>query len=487
MSDFEVVPLCLEGNETKLTIATDGGALAWSAYDQVSVYQTGVEGVSTAGFHNYPVSNDEIVVDVANYGARSGYAVYPAGNHSYNGSQLIVNLPSEYDITSSLDALASESYSPIVLISQNTEGLPLMFYQAGAVMRLTVNSIPTGTKRLVVDFGKKICGNFILTGTTLGVDAVIHTDNSSNEMTSVSFMVSSTGLEQERNNVILNIPIPIGSYSSLTVSAMDDSHTLASYSDNTERTFNRKGGKRKTISLVATPIPSNFLFSVSATKQVIFSPAGLLYDGANWTFHNSQVDYYSTGSATWEENGKRDMFYFADASVSREIDGYTWYNLSSTEWNYLIRNRASGAVVNGVNNARFIKVRLDYITCQDGFGLLLFPDNFIWPETISESEERMNSSYVNNHNGERITITNVEFSALEKAGCVFLLARGSRSNIGMWGWSTSYTDGANQKYGAYWTRTSGSALYYTEYAPSCGILTDQKLKTSFPVRLVRDN
>lgn len=488
-SDYEVVPLNLEGSETRVTISSDGGTLMWSANDQVSVYQIGVEGISNPGFHNYAVSNDEIVVDVANFGAREGYSVYPAGDHSYNDSQLTINLPAEYDISNSLGASASASYSPVVLVSQNAADSPMKFYQVGAVMRLTVNSIPAGTKKVVVDFGKRIIGRFILRGSTLGVDAVISSDDSASDLTSVSFKVSSSGLSSETNNVVLTIPVPTGSYSSLSVSAMDESNILASYSDDTERTFNRKGGKRKTIALTAVPSSRDFLFSVSDTKQVVFSPAGLLFDGVNWTFLDSQVDGYSNGESTWEENGKRDMFYYVDASASREIQGYTWYNLSKTEWDYLINSRASGALVNGVNDARYLKVRLDYITLSNGFGLLLFPDGFIWPEALTDLDNRLASldnNPVNKKNSVRVSISSDEFSALEEAGCVFLLARGVRSNIGMWGETTSYDYGATQRYGAYWTRTSGVALYYTEYT-ACGFLSDQKLKTSFPVRLVRDN
>ena len=241
---------------------------------------------------------------------------------------------------------------------------------------------------------------------------------------------------------------------------------------------------KKTTTLTDQITFNYYQYSVSADTKVIFSPAGLLYDGANWTFLSNQTDYYTT-SSNWTADGKRDFFIYADASQNRSIKGNSWYNLTRTEWMYLYKDRTSGAVVNGVTNARFVKVKLDFLSgTPNDRGLLLFPDGFTWPEAISGSQSRFTSSYVNTLKSGFFTIYSDEFTALEEAGCVLLLApRGCRSNTGTWS-RTLIDGGYTYEYGAYWTSTDHEALQF--YGNGLGMASTYSINTSFPVRLVRN-
>lgn len=216
---------------------------------------------------------------------------------------------------------------------------------------------------------------------------------------------------------------------------------------------------------VAAPVNGFGAFSVSANKQVTFSPGNLQYHpatnqwrfAANQTYYigdsntNIAVDYdgwldlfgwstvftYYGISTSVNSNDYGDSFVDWGTATIGEETANTWRTLTVEEWYYLLyeRNNASRlkgiGVVNGVN------------------GLILLPDGWRCPPGVmfltgfydQESEEQY---------AEHQVFTPEYWAKLEALGAVFLPAAGNRSG----------TDVGNvQGVGYYWSATEEDSDY----------------------------
>ena len=205
-------------------------------------------------------------------------------------------------------------------------------------------------------------------------------------------------------------------------------------------------------------------FSISETRQVVFSPGNLQYCPKKdiWRFAEKQYDYigeeniyisqdyegwidlfgWGTGNnPTLHTIDTQDYATFTDWGIN-SISGYpqnTWRTLTNDEWDYLINKRPNAcayytvAQVNGTN------------------GLILLPDNWTAPKDIVIASGM--NTYVPGDDlyAAYQTFTVSEWKKLEKNGAVFLPAAGSRYPADFYGTeiNTSYF----QEIGKYWTST----------------------------------
>ena len=217
------------------------------------------------------------------------------------------------------------------------------------------------------------------------------------------------------------------------------------------------------------------VFSVSETKQVMFSPGNLQYHPANnkWRFAPGQFDYigFANCKCSSTYNGWLDLFGWSTVathfgvSTSTDYSDYsgsfvdwgtnkigndapnTWRTLTYDEWNYLRYNRTNAndlvgvAQVNGVN------------------GLILLPDNWTCPSGIT-FKSGFHSNYGVDYYAAYQTFTADQWSKLEAAGAVFLPASGSRNGSSVSSW---------QSYGHYWSATETS---YSNYASCFNFYSD---------------
>ena len=254
-------------------------------------------------------------------------------------------------------------------------------------------------------------------------------------------------------------------------------------------------------------------FSVSANKQVTFSPGNLQYTQSTgiWSFARAQYEVLGTDNVTGgsvisdSEEGdskegdaladKIDLFGWSTTTSNFGIndDGYygssfvdwgvnkidndvpnTWRTLTRDEWKYLLYNRPKAsslqgvAAINGVN------------------GLVLLPDDWTCPTGVtfksgfySYDEEWCVENYAAYQ-----TFTAGQWAQLEKAGAVLLVAAGERDAF--------YVEEI-QFEGCYWSATEfksygniGSEAYYIRiYADGVG--WDNFLRSyGHSVRLVKD-
>lgn len=226
-----------------------------------------------------------------------------------------------------------------------------------------------------------------------------------------------------------------------------------------------------TIPEPTNPDPNDFnpgLYSISSTEKVNFAKGNLVFNvtanstGSDahtyyWSFNTTQNgtvgydltmsgNYPSSGTSEYckmsvnngvfpDNNGSYNHATFYDwgkyiNQMTQTTDDDLWFTLSKTEWSYLLYTR-------GVSYARFAKVQVDGAN-----GLLLFPDEFLWPDDAITQPTNLNSATAN-FSQRNFTIN--EFSALEAAGCVFLRANGYYDHENP---ANSY----NLTFGYYWTR-----------------------------------
>jgi len=151
------------------------------------------------------------------------YAVYPyQESMTLSGTTLTMTLPSEIQ--------ASElSNGPMVATASDLSAA-LSFKHLAAMLRLTINMIPSGTTKLVVTADKAIAGT---------ATANLSASEATLSITSGSNSVTVTNLESKPQT--LYIPIPVGTYSTLKVELQKTDGTVTSTKSWSSVTFNRAG------------------------------------------------------------------------------------------------------------------------------------------------------------------------------------------------------------------------------------------------------
>ena len=214
--------------------------------------------------------------------------------------------------------------------------------------------------------------------------------------------------------------------------------------------------------------PTSPYFSVSETKNVTFSPGNLQYHPANneWRFALSQLDYIGDANSNCSStyNGWLDLFGWSTSatnfgvSTSTDYVDYSgsfvdwgtnkigndapniWRTLTRAEWFYVVFNRPNASSLKGVAQVNGVN------------GMVFLPDNWTCPVGVT-FKSGFHSSYGVEYYAAYQTFTADQWSKLEAAGAVFLLAAGSR-----YGTSVNFV----QYYGGYWSATE----YDSDYAYS---------------------
>ena len=218
----------------------------------------------------------------------------------------------------------------------------------------------------------------------------------------------------------------------------------------------------------SNPDPNDYIpgiYSISSTEKVNFAKGNLIFDvttagnnGHNysWSFNTSQygtVGYNVVMNGNHPESGNSE---YCKMSVNNGVfpnnnGGYSgatfydwgnyinqatettdddrWFTLSLAEWDYLLYTR-------GVSYARFAKAQV-----AGNNGLLLFPDEFLWPNNSAQPAALNDPSAAFTQRN----FSAAEFGELEEAGCVFLRANGYYDHSG-------HAAPHNLNYGYYWTR-----------------------------------
>lgn len=351
-----IIYILANGNEEATKGSVDGAtaAFTWNAGDKIAVYANGYKisnslatednGKSSANF-GFAAAGSTALVQTD----RADFAIFPASlvwdgsairansvtNHT--ASSLTLTLPSSYTL-----GQVQNDMAPTPMIAVNAPNGALAFKALCPLLRITVNNIPKQTKRIEFDFnGKKVQGEFTLTGVEAGTTAIATSDtDGSDDIISVTMVSNSVW----HDYLVVNLPVPAGTYSNITITAYD-AVSAGLPILKISKPLNVSGVAwapvRNTSSKMTATLP---VFSVKGywgtstnpnyeplkvTKKVTFAPGNLVATytavastgpyNANWAFHEHQYDMLITESGTQQSfsyPGKIDLFGFVGSSAT---------------------------------------------------------------------------------------------------------------------------------------------------------------------------
>ncbi len=457
----------------------DNGAqidLTWNEGDQITVKV-----------------GDATAVFTLESGAGTASATF-TGTMPAAGSTYQVSYPVNYDES----VLANQTYTA------NGFGKGLM------KMSTKVDGTLDGGFKLIAD--NALLGLQLSGAQTLGKIVVTNT------ATAKTYTLNCAGVTLSNAATLFYIVVPVGEWASgFGVDVYDNTDTkVTSFAKATTATFVAGDAMVMPVKEVEEPV-QNYegigVFSVSADKQVTFSPGNLQYTQSTntWSFASTQwevigADNVIGGSVSSDpEYGdskygdaladKIDLFGWSTAatnfgvSTSIEYNDYsgsfvdwgtnkignyapnTWRTLTDGEWRYLRYNRTNAsdlcgvAQVNGVN------------------GLIFLPDNWTCSAGVT-FKSGFHSSYGTEYYAAYQTFTAEQWSQLEAAGAIFLPAAGYRHGTKVY---------IVQHGGRYWSATEfNSTVYNSIYACALDFNSDvasmsNNLRYSGnSVRLVKD-
>ena len=523
---------------TRAAVAADA-SFTWTAGDQIAVHVSDGNYYTTTALAAGDYTNTaSFSVTYPDGQSRDAFAVYPASivaadaaNYGQSGASLDVTLPGSYTI-----AEVSGTTTPCPMIAENT-GSDWEFKQLCGMLRLTVRGITAEASYLKIDFnGKKVQGAFSIANTVTAGTSTIATSAT----TGTDDIISITGLTGAANIYDINLPLPTGEYTDVTVTVYNSSDaeiktiTRPLKASGTYTAARAKGRKLNAVLQSA--------FSVSSSKMVYFSLGNLqatTTDGSTWTwgfaahqwdyiggtdFNNGQktgnmlingdgtlsesdtytVDLFSwvgASNTTWDgalgSAGNAAMHGITNSSALNSTDGYgnavenlksdwgntisdsyTWRTLTKDEWAYVFDTRESGSTVNGTSNARYTHATINTDVKSGVNGMILFPDGITVDNSEATSWGNVNSASEWNTDTK---CTKDEWTALAAKGCIFLPAAGERSP------STINRSGS---VGFYWSFEGGqiNSAYLVKFQQNN--LYSRNLsgtrKVGLSVRLVRD-
>lgn len=352
--------VCAEPGASKANIDAEA-KFSWSAGDKVAVYADGykisealVEGGKNSATFAFSVG------ETFSQGGRANFALYPAslvfdgdGNKytdNVTSSSLLINLPAAYDLSEVKDA-----YAPTPMIAVNAPDGTLEFKSICALLKFTLHSVPKQTEYITFDFNdKKVSGEFEIADVIPGDDATKVVTFDTEEFDDV-ITVSNDVFTEFQNDLVVNIPVPAGEYSKVTITTWDGNpwngghkingitsfiRTAVDPDDNTKclawNADRLSSGKRE----IYLPVFSFGSVGIGQGIKIVFAPGNLTAEietlptsrslagsSINWRFADHQYD-----AINYSEDPSANTF--ATGSVGKRIDSFAWIGESATKSDY---------------------------------------------------------------------------------------------------------------------------------------------------------
>ena len=291
------------------------GKFSWTAGDEIAVHRT-VNGYETAtltgdGAFNVHLSDGE---------ARDGYAVYPA-SIATDAAALTVNLPATYTIPKT----GMADYSPLPMIAVNDPASDdLLFHHLGGIIRLVLDKVPYETQKIVVNLGKKVTGDFVVDNPTSDTPSIALSAGTAEDIT---FTLASPVSSATLDGFVINIPVPVGTYETISVSLYDryDQFVL-DWQEEIDVVVERADGYEFGSDLYVDVSTIPLCLKMARAGQIIISnPIGLTIeysrDNETWIEFNSDLTL---------DGARGDKFYFRGDNPSYatyEISEYDYANM----------------------------------------------------------------------------------------------------------------------------------------------------------------
>ena len=212
------------------TAVTDEGTFTWSSGDQVWLEITANPGYVTGTLSSGAGTGSANFSYGTYFGDMTGKAVYPFNSgHDINGDELSVVLPASYDLGTNLSNTNAAMYGV-------ETGGNIKFNHLAGVMRFKFRNAPAGTDRFILTLDKKINGTFTA---DLTEDHPVLRTESASSASEKSITLNFDPLTSAQD-IMLYVPLPLGTYTTLGLEVKAGSQSVWSYSNTVTNTINRK-------------------------------------------------------------------------------------------------------------------------------------------------------------------------------------------------------------------------------------------------------
>lgn len=340
-----------EGNEeaTKASIANDEyGTFTWNTYDRIAVWAGGYKIsdplASTYNATNsatFSFSGDNVVIE----NNRDNFAIFPAklvwdgsairsgSASSYTSSSLKLTLPDTY----TLEEVQGE-VSPTPMIATNAKDGTLAFKHLCPLLRITVVNIPKQTKRIEFNFNDvNVQGEFTLSSVDPATTAITTEDGGTGDIITVTM----EGNTAWRDQLVVNLPVPTGTYGNITITAYDavsGGHSVLKLTKPIKAAGWSPSSRLASRKMTAT-LP---VFSVGGDKYITFAPGNLQYQASTntWRFAANQWDIIGDNAGNTTAEGSRatqsdwiDLFGWGTSGWNNSGSGYgAYYHPYDSAW-----------------------------------------------------------------------------------------------------------------------------------------------------------
>ena len=288
----------LEQPNTKVAVDDAQGKITWTAGDQIAVH-VGAAYVTA----EVTPDNGEFSVEETASSYRNFYAVYPASvavATSYGNTDLKVNLPDEYDITdivAGTSTTKTSDFSPLPMVAVNDVNSSILyFYHVGGLLRINLSGVKPNTQKVRVTFDKDVTGEYTVADPSSDNPSISTAGNATNNVVTFTLAEDTIGETIAAGTITLNVPVPCGTYESVTVECLDNSippEVIAAQTfDDRSLDFERHHGKRLAFGMASI----NFYLG---PIDNIWTPGGSP-STETFTVYSYSSDGYETTGVPWK-------------------------------------------------------------------------------------------------------------------------------------------------------------------------------------------
>ena len=211
---------------------SDEGDPSWQAGDAIGVLS------SNGSFYEFTLDsvNDEgIATFTGTIEGTPVQAVYPySDSHTSSNGTITFNIPNSYN---DISDIAENTHVPLYAksLSKSGSNYACKFTQLGGVMKITLSSIPSNAKYIIVKTGKSITGSFAIN------DGIIEVDANSTGSTLEFPINSSTG--SYTPSQVIYLPVPCGEIGKLTLQVCNSDKSPVYVIGSTEKLYSKQSKK----------------------------------------------------------------------------------------------------------------------------------------------------------------------------------------------------------------------------------------------------
>jgi len=438
--------------ESGAKTSLSGQNLTWDGNEKIVVF-------GTAGSGIFAVDPDESDASVATFACESGEpgsgpfkAFYPQ-TLSTDGVNIV--FPAVQSTTGDF------ANYPMYAESSTTD---LLFKNICSVLRLNLQKNDASVTKIQIVTDHYQTGTFQVQMNEDGVPELEPANTRDHTKIVTLEFDNAVSIATARDFFIYLIP---GSYSHIVINLYNGSNLFASktfHSTTSPLQFNRSAQKSLTfgnaqLSYDQTGALSG-LFTVNSNgKKVMFSKSNL-FQNRNTSQYRFADEQYNKG-LTIDGHEHRSVFLYTVAhSTSYNIanGAGTWYCLSEAEWLYLTWGNEHRDVT-----YRYLFAKVTRYNSSARGGLIIFPDQFVWPldESKLPAANLFNDQPSMRGTGDwnSITFSYNDWKTLENAGCVFLPVTGGVNSHYAGEYEERYVGSQYTNTGQYWTTTGTDYLY----------------------------